>query len=244
MKIVIACLVASLFAAACANDAAAPVPPTPPSSPIAVTATAPVEPVGARPLPGPAEELLYLRADESVWLYDTLTGEQSQIMPSGLCERWPRPEWNHDGSRIAVSCGQTVEGDTALFIFDAAGTQLARIEGSSLYSWLNTPKLLLGREDSVDAQDVSHLTLTIHRVDASEAEVVRVFPEITAVSPAPDGVSLAYYRAPGAPCAPACQTGLVIHNIADATERAYGDFVPYQWLPGGESIIVQNRRCE
>lgn len=219
-----------LIAPACGDDDA-------PQSPSASPETAVP---GATETPAAAEELLYARVDGSGWIYDTGTGEQRQIIESGVCERWATASWNHDGSLLAMTCGTTAASDVFItHIMDAEGAERDRLEGFRTLGWAPAGNLLLLLEEVFAADGARGDQLAIYDAGESATDAITRIEGATTGVFSPEVTSLAYYRPPGAPCTAECETGLVIRNIDDGSERGYGDVAPAAWVLGGDAIIVR-----
>jgi len=220
-----------LMASACGDDDASQSPSASPgtSAPPDVTETLPA-----------SEELLYARADGSGWIFDTGTGEQRQIIESGACERWATASWNHDGSLLAMTCGTSPTSDAFItYILEAEGSERGRLEGVRTLGWAPTGNLLLLFEEMFAADGARRDQLAIYDAAESAPEAITRIEGATTGVFSPDVTSLAYYRPADASCAPECETGLIIRDIDDGGERAYGDVAPAAWVLGGDAIIVR-----
>ncbi len=201
---------------------------TPPSVTPSVTSVA---------LGGPDEELLFVGPDQSLRLYNTLTGQQRKVVAAGTCESWYELAWSGDGSRFAAICGPGV--DTDVLVYEADGTPVERIEGrSGPITWRpDGRQLLISRLQDTDNGWMLELR---SYGPTGPAAGISDLPNIALWTPfSPDGRMLAYYRLKDAACAPGCTTGLIVRNVSDGSERSFGDFAPFAWVLDGRKLIVK-----
>jgi hypothetical protein len=189
-------------------------------------------------LPGPAEQLLYGRADNSIWLFDTATGENEQLVAAGVCKSaWSSAVWTDDGSKFAVSCtpGPAVPGATA-YVFSSDGQQIDSLDGY-VSAWSADGNALLLFQLSSEGQ-YDTLAVRTYALDGRVNETT-AFPNVLSwTSFAPGGSRFAYFRKDDAACAPGCPIGISVRDVADGSEQTFGDLFPHIWIDGA-TLVVQ-----
>ena len=233
-RVLAAAAVVLALTAACGDSdttpTATPRPGTPTSSPDTPA------PTTTSTLPGPTEQLLYARTDHSLWLYNTATGEDSEIVPSGVCPAIQGAEWSPSGERLAFTCGPGVETD--VFVYEADGTLVERLARYSQAGWSPDSRYLVLTKVPDDPQSIEPYGGAIREYDDSGTPLG--FSEIEGAVPAfsPGGRMLVFYRAPDAACAPSCATGLTIRHLDDGTEQTYGDLLPLDWVLDRRTLVT------
>lgn len=179
-----------------------------------------------------------------MWLYDTGSSEQIEIVPAGVCPAIYSPQWRPDGERFAFACGPGV--DTDVFVYAADGTLVERLDGyggAGGSGWSTDGTHILLRKVPDDPQLIDNFEDGVLYTFSQNGEP-GTFTTIEDALPlgfSPDSRRLVYRRMPDAPCVPTCETGLIIRDLTTGEERAYGNYAVIDWVRDGSAMLVETQ---
>jgi hypothetical protein len=204
---------------------------------ITTSATAQADATATTPT---GEQLLYARADHSIWLYDTESGTQSEIVPAGICPTVYNLQWRPDGQRFAFTCGPGV------FVYEVDGTLVERLDQYAGAGWSPDGRHMLLRKVPDDQQVIDNFEdgVLYSFGEAGEPGILTTIVDALGGGFSPDGSRLVYRRPLAAPCAPGCETGLIVRDLATGDERAYGNYVAMDWVRDGTAMLVETEPPE
>lgn len=220
-----------LIANACIGSA------TPRSTPTRSETVSPAIGVGTE-IPsrnGPPDQLLYVRRDNSMWLYTADGSGERQISDGAACPDAQAIKWAPDGSRFAARCNAP---DSFVVVMDAAGRVIDRIAGDWFaYQWspdsrvlsLEHPRVLLYSDETVRLRNYGPAGPG-YITDLSNVDVQAGF--------SPTGDLYAFFRQSDARCAPGCLTGLVLRDLQTGTEQRLGEHRPVAWVLNGSALLA------